>query len=199
MSNAVFPVMPGLQWDVKRTPVFGTTVTTAVSGREYRVANMPYPRYKYALSFAVLRQTPGYTELATLCGFFNARLGSFDSFLFADPEDNSVITQIIGTGDGSNKLFQLVRAFGSFIEPVYDVNAAPQISVNGALKTLTTDYTISATGLVTFVAAPGAALSVTWTGTFYRRVRFTQDMADFSKFMQALWELKTLEFISTKP
>lgn len=199
MSNAVFPVMPGLTWDITRVPLWSTTVKTATSGREYRTANWSYPRYRYKMVYAFLRQQTGFTEMAQLAGFFNARQGAFDSFLFTDPDDNSVTAQQIGIGDGSNKLFQLIRSFGGYLEPVFDVHSTPQIYVNGVLKTVTTDYTISATGLVTFVAAPGNTLPVTWTGTYYRRMRFEQDLAEFSAFMSLLWELKTLQLISVKP
>lgn len=199
MSNAIFPAFPGLKEDVSRTPQWSTTSKSSVSQREFRSANASYPLYKYKLSYEVLRQTTGFTEFTELTGFFNARRGSFDSFLYVDPDDNTVTAQTIGVGDGANKLFQLARTFGGFVEPVFDANSTPLIYVNGVLKTLTTDYTISATGLVTFVAAPGAALPVTWTGTYYRRVCFTQDTAEFSKFMQNLWTLKTLEFVSVKP
>jgi uncharacterized protein (TIGR02217 family) len=199
MSNAIFPTLPGLTWDLLRTPVWSTTKKISVSQREYRIANMAFPRYKYKLSFEFLRQTNGFTEFTTLTGFFNARQGGFDSFLFQDPDDYTVTAQTIGVGNGSNKLFQLVRTWGGCLEPVYDANSAPLIYLDGTLKTLTTDYTVSATGLVTFVTAPGAGVVVTWTGNYYRRVCFTQDMADFNKFMTNLWSLKTLEFITVMP
>lgn len=199
MGNAVFPSLPGLTWDITRTPVWSTTKKTAVSQREYRTANMAFPRYKYKLSFEFLRQGGSFAELSQLVGFFNARQGSFDSFLFVDPDDYTVTGQVIGAGDGSNKLFQMVRTFGGFIEPVYDDNSVPLIYVNGVLKTAGTDYSVSTTNLVTFVTAPGAGQSVTWSGTYYRRVCFTQDSAEFNKFMNALWSLKTLEFITVLP
>ena len=199
MSSAVYPGLPGLTFDVTRTPEWSTARFDSVSLRQYRVANATYPRYHYKLSYEFLRQGGAYTELAQLVGFFNARQGDFDSFLFTDPDDNSVTAQAIGDGDGASTLFQLVRAFGGFVEPVFDVNSAPLIYVNGVLKTLTTDYTISGAGLVTFVTAPGAGLVVSWTGSFYRRVTFAQSMAEFSKFMQNLWTLKTVELIGCKP
>ncbi len=199
MSNAVFPTLPGLTFDITRTPEWSTTTKKAVSLRSYRWANASYPLYHYKLKYELLRQTTGFTELATLVGFFNARNGGFDRFLFQDPDDYTVTAQAIGIGDGSNKLFQLVRTFGGYVEPVFDANSAPLIYVNGVLKTLTTDYTVSATGLVTFVTAPGAGLAVTWTGTYYRGVVFAQDMAEFSKFSQNLWDLKVVELVSAKP
>lgn len=199
MSNAVFPTFPGLTWDATRTPVWSTTHKPSVSQRDFRSANASYPLYKYKLSYEVLRQTTGFAEFTALVGFFNARRGSFDSFLFTDPDDCTVTAQSLGPGDGSNRLFQLVRTFGGFVEPVFDVNSAPLVYLDGVLQTLATNYTVSGTGLVTFVVAPGAGAAATWTGTYYRRICFAQDTAEFNKFMSNLWALKTLELITVKP
>lgn len=203
MSQAIFPTFAGATFNTDRTPIWSTTKKTSVSGREFRASNYTYPRYKYKLIYEFLRQGmhqgTGYTEFAQLVGFFNARHGDFDSFLFTDPDDNSVTAQVIGTGDGATLAFQLIRTFGGFAEPVFDVNSAPLIYVNGVLQTLTTHYTVSASGLVTFVTAPAGALPITWTGTYYRRVTFVQSMVDFTKFMSNLWSLKTIEIISAKP
>ncbi len=199
MSNSVFPTFPGLTFNVTRSPVWSTTTRTSVSQREFRAANASFPLYKVKLIYEVLRQTTGYTEFSQLTGFFNQMFGSFDSFLWTDPDDNTTTAQTIGTGDGASTQFQLVRTFGSFVEPVFDTNSVPQIYVNAVLKTAGTDYSISATGLVTFTVAPGAALPITYTGTYYRRMRFAQDAAEFTKFMQNLWNLKTLEMVSVKP
>lgn len=199
MSQSVYPILPGLTFGVTRTPVWSTTKKASVSQRVFRVANASYPLYRVKLIYEFLRQTQGYTEMQTLVGFFNSMKGDFDTFLWADPDDNAVSAQAIGVGDAVNKSFQLVRAFGGYVEPVFDSNSAPAISVNGVLQTLTTNYTVSATGLIGFVTAPAAGLSVTWTGSFYRRMAFTQSSAEFAKFMNSLWELKTIELESVKP
>ena len=193
MGQAVFPTLAGLTWSVTKTPQFKTQIRRSVSGSELRAAFMSYPTYTFQLSYDVLREAVAYAELQNIMGFFKQRQGSYDSFLFTDPTDNSVAQQSFGTGDGAATTFQLVRNYGGYIEPIMNVNAAPSIYVNGSLQTLTTHYTISSTGLVTFVTAPGAGLSITWSGTFYYRVRFNNDSADFENFMYQLWSLKKLE------
>lgn len=198
MSDAVYPVLPGATPEVTRTPIWNTTTKTSTSGREFRSANWSAPIYAYKLGYEVLRQNFGLTEMATLAGFFNARKGSFETFLFTDPGDNSVTGQLVGIGTGSEVEFQLARAFGGYVEPVLDLNGSPSIYVDGVLKTLSTDYSISATGLVTFVVAPAIGLPVTWTGSYYRRVRFAQDSAEFQKFLHQLWSLKTVELRGVK-
>lgn len=200
MSNEIFPALPGLRWGVRRTPEWNTTRKSSVTGREYRAANMIYPKWRYRLGYEFLRdKRAGVDELRRLVGFFNARRGGFDSFLFTDPDDSSVTAQSFGLGNGVTTQFQLMRTFGGFDEPVYDLNGAPQIYKAGALQTVTTHYTISASGIVNFTSAPAAGQALTWTGSFYWRCVFVRDAMDFEKFLQELWEAKEVLLITDPP
>ncbi len=195
MSNAVFPVLPGLTWNVVRQPEFRTKVQSAVSGREIRLAFMSSPMYTFKMGYEVLRQGGAFNELKTLGGFFLNRLGSFDSFLYTDPTDSSVTAASFGAGNGTTLQFQLVRPYGpagsAFVEPVENLNGAPAIYKDGVLQT--TGYTVGDTGIVTFATAPSAGVQLTWTGSFYYRVRFKQDVAEFNNFMKDLFDLKKME------
>lgn len=197
MSNAIYPVLPGLSFGVQRSVLAPPVqVRTTPSRREYRARDATLPLYQYTLAYEFLRSRAALAELQTLVGFYNARGGSFDSFLFTDPDDASVTAQLFGTGDGSTVAFQLVRAFGGFAEAVPDLNGAPAIYKAGTLQS--SGYTVSATGVVTFSAAPSIGQTLTWTGAFYRRVRFMRDQLDTTKFMQGLWEAKRVELLSLK-
>lgn len=201
MSGSVFPTLPGLAWNVGREPEFNTGVTRAVSGREVRLQYQAYPLWKFSLTFEVLRAATLGQELETLCGFFLVMGGQFDSFLYTDPADNTVTDQPFGSGTGSATAFQLVRAFGAggftFVEPVQNVNAITNVKVAGVLKNSPTDYTVNSTGLVTFTTPPASGAALTWSGSFYYRCRFLQDMASFNQFMKNLHELKKLEFVGS--
>lgn len=200
MSNDVFPVLPGLKWDRKRTPIHKTIIKEAVSGREYRARMMASPRYQYDNAYEFLRDgRGGYDELRPLLGFFNKHGGSFDSWLYDDEDDRAVTSQAFGTGDGASTQYQLVRTLGGFVEPVYDINGAPSIYVNGSLKTAGVDYTLNSSGGVTFTVPPSNGALLAWTGFFYWRCRFLQDQLQFSKFMARLFEVKTCSFITVKP
>jgi uncharacterized protein (TIGR02217 family) len=196
--TAVFPVLPGLEWDVKKKPIFSTIIQKTASGKEIRSALQSYPRWEFNLSFSILRTSTGFSEMQTLAGFFEQMLGQASAFNYSDPSDNSVTAQLFGTGDGTTTGFQLLRTMGSFSEPIQNLNGNPSIYINGVLKTLTTDYTINSTGFVTFVTAPALAASITWTGNFYYLCRFMEDVLEFNQFMYQLWELKKLSFISIK-
>lgn len=199
MSNAVFPTLPGVDMEVTRAPEFKTFIRETASGREYRGRTMLYPRYERILRFNVLGDSGAwYDGYRTLLGFFNARGGSFDSFLLDDEDDNSVTAQIIGTGDGTTTAFQLLRTLGGFAEPIYDTKVAPSIYDNGTLRTAVTHYSISA-GLVTFVTPPAVGHVITWTGTYYWRARFKEDRLEFTRFMRQLWELRTCTLKTVKP
>ena len=192
MSNAVLPDLPGLDIAVRKTPIWKTQVQTAVSGKELRNKLFSYPLYQITVSFNVLR-AGAEAELQTLIGFFNSRNGSFDNFLYADPMDFTVTDQSFGAGNGAATQFQLVRTLGGHVEPVMNLNGNPVIKVAGVTKTLTTDYTIDATGMVTFVTAPANGAALTWSGNYYYRVRFENDEAEFEQFLWHLWQAKKIE------
>lgn len=197
MSNAIFPTLIGIGWNITKQPEYKTTVQKAVSGRELRIAFMTYPMYTFGLNYEILRDdrttlfpTSPKDELKKIAGFFLARQGSWDSFLYSDPTDNTVTAQAVGTGDGVNTKFQLCRTFGynGIVEQVQNPNTYT-VYINDVS---TTAYTIS-NGLVTFTTAPASGALVTWTGTYYYRVRFNKDTAQFNQFMYDLWELKSLD------
>lgn len=196
MSNAVFPGtlanMPGLAWSVSKVPEFQSKEQISVGNAELRASFTPYPRWTWALRYSVLRQGAPFSEFETLAAFFLARNGKFDSFLYDDPTDDTVTDQSFGTGDGATTKFQLVRALGSFSEPIYNVNAITNIKVAG---TPTGAYTQSG-GLITFSVAPPNGAALTWTGTYRWRVRFTDDTSTFENFANAFWLNQSVKFIS---
>lgn len=196
MSNAIFPTFPGIKWGTSKTPVWKTVTHESVSGMELRTSLMSYPRYRISLSYEVL-QAGSVGDFQALIGFFNARRGAWDDFLWLDPADHAAVSEGFGTGDGATKVFTLSRAFGGFREPVQDFVAAPALFVDGVLQVVPADYTISA-GRVTFVTAPGASAALTWTGQFYKRVRFARDETEFEEFLADLWAAKKIELITVK-
>lgn len=201
MSNAVFPVLIGLGWDVVRRPIHRSIVQEAVSGKEGRISLRPYPRYLYTLRYDMLRDTVANPELKTLMAFFDSRGGRADSFLYTDPNDYAVTDQPLGTGDGVETEFQMVRTMTgtgtSFVMPIIAPNVITNIKVNGVVKTPVTDYNVDTdTGVITFTAPPGNTLPITGTFTYYWRCRFDADEMDFTQFQQTLWSQEGLDMIT---
>lgn len=67
-----------------------------------------------------------------------------------------------GTGDGTGVGAQLVDTAGMTVPTGFTVTS---IKKNGTALTVTTDYTIDAAGMVTFVVAPASGALLTWDGT----------------------------------
>lgn len=197
MSNALYPTLPGLMWPIKRTPVWNTSIKTTPSGREWRSTEVTCPRYRYGLKYEFLRNAVAYGEFQALFGFFNARRGRFDTFLFLDPDDRTATGQAFGVGAAGVTTFQLVRTLGGFVEPVYDLVAAPAIYKAGLLQS--SGYTVSAAGVVTFSVAPAAGALLTWSGSYYWRMRFDGDELDFEQFLAQFWKTGDVRLITVKP
>ncbi|CBY91566.1 TPA: DUF2460 domain-containing protein [Neisseria meningitidis] len=198
MGNAIFPTFPGLKWGRKKTAVWSTGTQKSASGREFRTAYYSYPQWRFSLSFEVLRTKASVNELEQLAGFFNARKGSFESFLYEDPTDNAVTDQAIGNTVQGVTRYQLVRSMGGFIEPVLAVKERPAVKVGGTALTYGRDYTVTDKGVLVFNTPQPPNSLITWTGGFYFRVRFTSDTVDFENVLGSLWTAKKIEFTSVK-
>lgn len=198
MGNAIFPTFPGLKWGRKKTAVWSTGTQKSASGREFRTAYYSYPQWRFSLSFEVLRTKASVNELEQLAGFFNARKGSFESFLYEDPTDNAVTDQAIGNTVQGVTRYQLVRSMGGFIEPVLAVKERPAVKVGGTALTYGRDYTVTDKGVLVFNTPQTPGRPITWTGGFYFRVRFTSDTVDFENVLGSLWAAKKIELTSVK-
>lgn len=193
MSDAIFPVLQGLTWDSKKSPEFNTTVVPGRDGSETTIANWVYPIWHWTLIYELLRDDAT-DELKTLLGFFLARQGRADDFLYEDPNDKSRAGQALGTGDGVITQFQCVRTLGGFIEPVMNLKTAPTVYVDGVEQEA--GWSVDAKGMITFDTAPVGAITADLS--YYWRVRFDMDLAEFNEFAEALWELQECKLVSKR-
>ena len=209
MSNVFFPVLDGqgkgIPWVVEsRTAQWSTQVQRGQGGSEFRASMWSAPRWKWNVKLPLLKDDAALAAFKTLAGFFMARGGMQDSFLFAPMEDAYLIGKAqaggwcrltgvqIGVGDGVTTIFPLVRPFGTqafpygrAAEPVQwvDTRGAPYGSfppagkVNGVAAPATFTTFDGATGgvLATFATAPGAGTTVTADFEFAYRVRLAAD------------------------
>jgi uncharacterized protein (TIGR02217 family) len=195
MSDVVYPVLPGLQYPIGRSPRWDTDRVFSRSGRRFASTQWTYPIWVYRLSYEFLRRSGGDAELDALVGFFNQVRGSWDTFLFADPDDNAVAAQTIGIGDGVNRDFALVRTIGAFAEPIGARNGAITVTANGAA---TTAYVLIENRIVRMNTAPANGVVMRWTGSYHMRCVFTEDRMNLEKFMSHLWSGEAVEFETWK-
>jgi len=219
MSNLIFPALAGVSVEMSKTPIWNTTVHESVSGCSVALSSMTYPKYRYRLSFEVLR-SGSEAELQQLVGFYNRHGGRADTWLFFDEEDCTVVDQQFGVGDGVTTDFYLVRDFGGFVEPVTDIktlgsltaggvpmysdlSSAPAESLSldflaGVYQVWVNDYAYAGGGRIQFSTAPAAGVPLVWSGEYYRRCRFTDDEMDLERFLYRLWKAKAIEFETHK-
>ena len=197
------PTLPGLAWSRRKKPAFNTRVASHASGREVRVALMNYPLYEFEATYDGLTSSAsafaglGASSLQSLMGFFLQLQGQFGTFLYIDPDDNSVTNQGIGIGDGTTTAFTLVRALGGFAEPVGWVTAVWHVYLNGTPQSAGS-YSVTAPNTLTLTMPPGAGVVVTADFSFAFQCRFLDDQMEFEEFMSNLWKLESLKFRSVK-
>lgn len=57
------------------------------------------------------------------------------------------------------------------------------------------DYTVALDGSITMLVAPASGVALTWTGEYYWRARFADDMTASQRIVPALWEARTVDLI----
>ena len=95
-------------------PEFATTVVVTGAGHEQRNVDWAEARGRWDVASGLKNQA----QLDELIAFFRARKGKAYGFRFKDWTDYKATGQLIGTGDGAIKTFQLVKRYpsGSVIE-----------------------------------------------------------------------------------
>jgi uncharacterized protein (TIGR02217 family) len=206
MTSFVYPTLQGLTYDVTRYYVWHTEVQSALSGKRSTLAYMQYPLVHFELVYSILRDDQTPSDAKALMGLFNACQGSYDTFLFQDPDFNSFTSsnqQAFGTGDGTTTVFQLTAQYQNSGGPgtseiIQNLNAVPVIYNNGVIVSSSAYNLGLGVGIVTFTTAPASGHALTWSGSFYYRCAFDDDKLEFVKFMKQWWVVKKVSFTTVK-
>src|SRR5882724_657857 len=200
LSNFLLPVLPGLQWDIIKTPQWKTSISPHISGREARATNYQFPLWSWEMHYSVLREYSSFTELQTLLGFYQQRSGAFDTFLYPDPSEPNVVSLgAIGTGDGVTNNFTLTKSYGGFVEPVgYADPATVHVYVNASEVFQPGTFSFITPNTIAFVSPPAVSAAITASYTWYYRVRFSDDAQNYNNFFYKFWELKKFTIQSVK-
>ncbi|MBB3018578.1 uncharacterized protein (TIGR02217 family) [Microvirga lupini] len=170
-------------------PVRRTDIVTLASGREHRNSRWAGSRRRYDAGLGVRTVD----ALHAVIAFFEERRGRLFGFRFRDRTDwrsgppskePTPLDQRIGTGNGTERNFQLVKAYGSAFAPYSRTIAKPvggtvRVALNGIEQAVGSGFNCDpATGLVTFAAAPPAGAVITAGFAFDVPVRFDTDELD---------------------
>src|SRR5437868_8241292 len=108
MTNFVYPTLPGLSFPVARGSRWRRNRQPALSGKRSSISYRQYPLIHWELQYEFARDDIPVSELKAIVGLFNACKASADeTFLYTDPDFNSVTAEPFGTGNGTQTAFQL--------------------------------------------------------------------------------------------
>lgn len=166
-------------------PEFLTGLVPLASGAEYRPQRWTHPLHRYEIAHNIKTAE----AIAELRAFHFARRGRNRGFLLKDWLDwtsasdgqstATMLDQPLGTGDGADTTFQLVKRYPDDVDPydrpiAWPVTGTLLVAVNGVLKTTGVAVT-RGTGIVTLTPAPALAAVITAGFQFDVPVRFDED------------------------
>lgn len=169
---------PDISYGALGGPGWSTSIVTTIAGHERRNVNWSEARGRWNVAHGLKRRE----QLDALIAFFRARRGRAHGFRFKDWTDHQATAQLIGTGDGTTKSFQLVKRYASGGEVVTRTITQPvagtvRLYRNGVEAA--SGWTLDPTkGLVTFTAAPAAGVAVTADLAFDVPARFDTDQME---------------------
>jgi uncharacterized protein (TIGR02217 family) len=165
-------------------PTFRNVIQEAISGNEQRFAQWTKCRCVGNLSYGLQNSADPLGDFNAIVALWRGHFGSLYPFRFRDWGDYTATNEVFGTGTGSQTQFQLSKTYdpqlkilgtaGSFfyVRAITLLASSPVIKIDNVV---TTAYTISASGMVTFTAAPTTGQQLTWSGEFDVPVRFDTD------------------------
>ncbi len=184
--DVLFPLQPG--YGAAGGPQFSTQVVVTGSGHEQRNSQWGDARQYYDAGVGIRSES----DLSLLIGFFRARRGQAHGFRFNDPLDGSsaqpglapaATDQMLGTGDGGQTRFALVKAYGEPDERqlrriTRPVAASVLVAEDGVPRL--SGWSLGDGGFIDFETAPLAGAVITAGFRFDVPVRFAADRIDVS-------------------
>lgn len=179
----VFPA--AFSYGSTRRPLYSTTVVRAASGMTERNSHWDYPLHIFNVPLTNRSQA----QQEDLLEYWHAAGGQAHTFNMIDPSEDrtcSMLTspsqsdQSLGAATAGQTDFQLVKAYTRGGRTQYrkitrPIDATVLIEVNSVLQTVTTDYTIDALGVISFVTPMTGGEIIKWGGRFYTPVAFGTD------------------------
>ena len=166
-----------------------TEVVRLVNGFEERNTPWEQSRRRYDAGLG----TRTLDDLDAVLAFFEARRGMLHGFRWKDWLDHescqpsgapAATDQRIGTGDGAQAVFQLVKHYApglnGYARPIAKpIAGTVQVAIDGAVQAEGPDYAVgAASGEITFATAPAAGAAITAGFEFDVPVRFDTDVIE---------------------
>lgn len=185
-----------------------TEIVTLASGFEERNSPWADSRRRYNAGYGVR----SLADIHEVIAFFEARGGRLHGFRFKDFSDyqssppGSAIAhtnQIIGTGTGSATSFQLYKNYISGSQSYARMITKPvagsvRIGLNGVEQSSGLFSVDTATGIVTFSAAPALGVSISAGYAFDVPVRFDADFLEINQAAFSAGQIPNIPLIEVR-
>jgi uncharacterized protein (TIGR02217 family) len=189
-----------------------TEIVALGSGREERNARWAHSRRRYDAGYGVKT----FDALSQVVSFFEERRGRLYGFRWRDRLDHSSaapgasvtpLDQAIGTGDGAQTEFPLIKTYGAAHAPYprpigKPVAGSVRVAVGGVEQTEGVAFTCDVTtGIVTFLPGhvPGVAAAVQAGFLFDVPVRFDTDYLEVDLSAFAAGSVPRIPLVEVKP
>lgn len=182
-------------------------IVELASGEEERNASWAASRRRYDVSYGIRRAD----DLAAVVAFFEARGGRLHGFRFKDWSDYKSCApsgipasadQVIGTGDGSQTDFQLVKRYASGAQSwtrniTKPVAGSVKIRLNAAEQA--SGWTVDpATGVLSFSTPPASGVTIRAGFEFDVPVRFDSEGLDVTLDLERLGSITSIPLIEVR-
>jgi hypothetical protein len=213
--NVNYDLIEGYEWIVAQ--VLGA------SGKEWRGTPWSLPRRRYTLSYSYLSPD----DMESLVGFYLQQKSLASPFFYAPilrpGQSHQIANQSLGTGDGSETDFQIIRSWGGYYdETIQYLNPyppyfgwgeggwgegfwggggitgfaePPYVYLDGVLQY--SGYSIGTDSVITFDAPPGVGVEVTVDFSFFVRCRFEEALGGQLVFYN-LYNFKEVSLVEVK-
>ena len=190
MAFPTYRLPPDVEEGMTGGPAFQNVIQESVAGTEQRIRVWAKCRGEWDISYTIMNTAETGGTFRAVVALFRAHFGNLYPFPFKDWGDYQLTDETIGSGDGSDTTFQIIKTYDPsqillatpgtriYVREIYLPRADLVVKVNGVTMTPTTHYTVSSTGLITFVSAPASGHVVTVTGEFDVPVRFNSTKLD---------------------
>jgi uncharacterized protein (TIGR02217 family) len=184
-----------------------TQIVTLASGDEERNASWANSRRRYDVAYGIRRAD----DLAAVVAFFEARNGRLHGFRFKDWSDYrsglpsaaiAATDQAVGTGTGSQTAFQLAKRYASgaqsWTRTITKPVAGTVVVALGGVPQMSGWSIDAATGVITFLTAPGTGVAVTAGFEFDVPVRFDSDTMDVTLDVERLGSITSIPLVEIR-
>lgn len=185
MTIPAYRLPPHIEAGSQFAPTFNNVIQEALAGNEQRFGRWTKCRGVGNVAYGLLSTDPNYDDdFRAIMAIYLAHNQELLPFRFRDWTDYTLTDENFGTGDGAETDFQIHKTYDpslillntpgslTYVRDIFLFATTPVIKVNGVTKTVTTDYTIAANGVVTFTVAPANGHAITCTAEYDLPVRF---------------------------